>query len=252
MRDRDCSGRGTRSCACSPRRAARTRSSSPSRRPRPGHHAIWSGRRSVTPARSARRRASRSSRQRSTTTPFHATFGRRHPQSGRRPAHRCRHDRRPADRRPGGEAASALTPSTPASSGWSSHAAVGGRLWTPGIQVGVQPGSWFHLTECFGPVLGVMRADDLDHAIELQNASPYRAHRRHPNPRRRRDRPLARWCGGGRRLRQPRHHRCDRAAPAVRRVEALVRRRRAEGGWTRLRRRTGHGRSDDARPRLRA
>ena len=29
------------------------------------------------------------------------------------------------------------------------------------------------MTECFGPVLGVMRADDLDHAIELQNATPY-------------------------------------------------------------------------------
>ena len=24
----------------------------------------------------------------------------------------------------------------------------------PGVRVGVQPGSWFHLTECFGPVLG--------------------------------------------------------------------------------------------------
>ena len=35
------------------------------------------------------------------------------------------------------------------------------------------PGSWFHQTECFGPVLGVMRADDLDHAIELQNAVDY-------------------------------------------------------------------------------
>ena len=47
------------------------------------------------------------------------------------------------------------------------------RLWSPGVKVGVQPGSWFHLTECFGPVLGVMRADDLDHAIRLQNATPY-------------------------------------------------------------------------------
>jgi RHH-type proline utilization regulon transcriptional repressor/proline dehydrogenase/delta 1-pyrroline-5-carboxylate dehydrogenase len=50
---------------------------------------------------------------------------------------------------------------------------VGPTLWSPGIRVGVQPGSWFHVTECFGPVLGVMRADDLDHAIELQNATPY-------------------------------------------------------------------------------
>ena len=47
------------------------------------------------------------------------------------------------------------------------------RMWSPGVKVGVRPGSWFHLTECFGPVLGVMRADDLDHAIDLQNATPY-------------------------------------------------------------------------------
>jgi RHH-type transcriptional regulator, proline utilization regulon repressor / proline dehydrogenase / delta 1-pyrroline-5-carboxylate dehydrogenase len=50
---------------------------------------------------------------------------------------------------------------------------LGGDLWSPGVRIGVQPGSWFHVTECFGPVLGVMRADDLDHAIELQNATPY-------------------------------------------------------------------------------
>lgn len=48
-----------------------------------------------------------------------------------------------------------------------------GRLWSPGVRVGVRPGSWFHRTECFGPVLGVMRADDLDHAVELQNAVDY-------------------------------------------------------------------------------
>ncbi len=48
-----------------------------------------------------------------------------------------------------------------------------GRLWSPGVKVGVRPGSWFHRTECFGPVLGVMRANDLDHAIELQNATPF-------------------------------------------------------------------------------
>ncbi|MEA3185186.1 MAG: RHH-type transcriptional regulator, proline utilization regulon repressor / proline dehydrogenase, partial [Ilumatobacteraceae bacterium] len=50
---------------------------------------------------------------------------------------------------------------------------LGGDLWSPGIRLGVQPGSWFHVTECFGPVLGVMRADDLDEAIEMQNATPY-------------------------------------------------------------------------------
>ncbi len=44
-----------------------------------------------------------------------------------------------------------------------------GRLWSPGVRLGVRPGSWFHRTECFGPVLGVMRADDLRHAVALQN-----------------------------------------------------------------------------------
>ncbi len=47
------------------------------------------------------------------------------------------------------------------------------RTWTPGVRLGVRPGSWFHRTECFGPVLGVVRADDLDHAIEIQNASAF-------------------------------------------------------------------------------
>ena len=47
------------------------------------------------------------------------------------------------------------------------------RLWSPGVIWGVQPGAWFHLTECFGPVLGVVRARDLDEAIEIQNAPAY-------------------------------------------------------------------------------
>ena len=48
-----------------------------------------------------------------------------------------------------------------------------GTSWSPGVRLGVAAGSWFHRTECFGPVLGLMRADDLDHAIELQNAGDY-------------------------------------------------------------------------------
>ena len=47
------------------------------------------------------------------------------------------------------------------------------RCWTPGVRTGVVANSWFHTTECFGPVLGVMRADDLDHAIALQNGVAY-------------------------------------------------------------------------------
>lgn len=46
-------------------------------------------------------------------------------------------------------------------------------LWTPGIKLGVKQGSFYHKTECFGPVLGVMRADNLEHAIELVNDSDF-------------------------------------------------------------------------------
>ncbi|WP_193597023.1 proline dehydrogenase family protein [Microbacterium sp. YJN-G] len=48
-----------------------------------------------------------------------------------------------------------------------------GRLWSPGIRVGVQPGSRTHLEEFFGPMLGIMHAPTLSAAIELQNAVAY-------------------------------------------------------------------------------
>ncbi len=48
-----------------------------------------------------------------------------------------------------------------------------GRAWTPGIKVGVVPGSSFHMTECFGPVLGLLHAADLEEALEIQNAVDY-------------------------------------------------------------------------------
>src|SRR5699024_3248939 len=38
---------------------------------------------------------------------------------------------------------------------------------------GVQPGSEYHLTEYFGPVMGIMVADSLEEAIEWQNATAY-------------------------------------------------------------------------------
>lgn len=44
---------------------------------------------------------------------------------------------------------------------------------TPAVKWGVQPGSVTHLTEFFGPVLGVMCANDLYHAIELVNQTGY-------------------------------------------------------------------------------
>ncbi|MFP4476057.1 MAG: bifunctional proline dehydrogenase/L-glutamate gamma-semialdehyde dehydrogenase [Desulfatibacillaceae bacterium] len=46
-------------------------------------------------------------------------------------------------------------------------------LWSPGIKIGVQPGSYTHMTEFFGPVLAVMKADDLEHAIELVNMTGF-------------------------------------------------------------------------------
>lgn len=46
-------------------------------------------------------------------------------------------------------------------------------LWSPGIKLHVQPGGFTHMTELFGPVLGLIRANNLQHAIELANATPY-------------------------------------------------------------------------------
>ncbi|SDR74320.1 bifunctional proline dehydrogenase/L-glutamate gamma-semialdehyde dehydrogenase [Microterricola viridarii] len=48
-----------------------------------------------------------------------------------------------------------------------------GQLWSPGIRTGVAAGSYFHLTEFFGPVLGVMHARTLEEAIRMQNAVDY-------------------------------------------------------------------------------
>ncbi|MGA0567928.1 bifunctional proline dehydrogenase/L-glutamate gamma-semialdehyde dehydrogenase [Rathayibacter sp. KR2-224] len=48
-----------------------------------------------------------------------------------------------------------------------------GRLWSPGIRTGVQPGSRFHQTEFFGPVLGIMQARTLEQAVEWQNDVDY-------------------------------------------------------------------------------
>lgn len=46
-------------------------------------------------------------------------------------------------------------------------------LWSPGVRLGVTSGSWFHRTECFGPVLGLMAAADLDEAITIANSSDF-------------------------------------------------------------------------------
>jgi RHH-type proline utilization regulon transcriptional repressor/proline dehydrogenase/delta 1-pyrroline-5-carboxylate dehydrogenase len=46
-------------------------------------------------------------------------------------------------------------------------------LWSPGVKWGVRPGSYTHLTEFFGPVLGVMRFEKLSEAIALVNQTGY-------------------------------------------------------------------------------
>lgn len=45
------------------------------------------------------------------------------------------------------------------------------RLWSPGIKLGVKRGSWFQRTECFGPVLGLVRAQSFAEAVDIVNDS---------------------------------------------------------------------------------
>ena len=46
-------------------------------------------------------------------------------------------------------------------------------LWSPGIKLGVRPNSTFHRAECFGPVLGLVRAKNLKEAIAIQQDSEF-------------------------------------------------------------------------------
>lgn len=46
-------------------------------------------------------------------------------------------------------------------------------LWSCGIKWGVKDRSFTHQTEFFGPLLGVMEAENVNHAIRLANATPY-------------------------------------------------------------------------------
>jgi RHH-type proline utilization regulon transcriptional repressor/proline dehydrogenase/delta 1-pyrroline-5-carboxylate dehydrogenase len=41
-------------------------------------------------------------------------------------------------------------------------------LWSPGVRLGVRPGSFSHLSEWFGPVLAIMRCDNLPQAVAWQ------------------------------------------------------------------------------------
>ena len=64
-------------------------------------------------------------------------------------------------------------------------------LVSPGVKWGVEPDSFTHCTELFGPVLGVMRARDLHEAIDLVNATGYGLTTGLESPRRPRTRPVA-------------------------------------------------------------
>jgi RHH-type proline utilization regulon transcriptional repressor/proline dehydrogenase/delta 1-pyrroline-5-carboxylate dehydrogenase len=81
----------------------------------------------------------------------------------------------PVIRPPSGPLLDALTRLDPGESWLVTAGQVGGNpnLWSPGVKLGVRPGSTFHMTECFGPVLGIMRAADLEEAIYWQNQVPY-------------------------------------------------------------------------------
>ncbi len=46
----------------------------------------------------------------------------------------------------------------------------GPNLWSPGIRLGVKAGSWIHQTELFGPVLALIRVENLEDAINIQNS----------------------------------------------------------------------------------
>ncbi|MBP2369276.1 bifunctional proline dehydrogenase/L-glutamate gamma-semialdehyde dehydrogenase [Pseudonocardia parietis] len=48
-----------------------------------------------------------------------------------------------------------------------------GAQWRPGVREGVRPGSEYHLTEYFGPVLGIMTAETLEDAVTLVNRIEY-------------------------------------------------------------------------------
>ncbi len=46
-------------------------------------------------------------------------------------------------------------------------------LWSPGIRLHVKPNSTSHKTEFFGPVLSLMRAENLEEAVNIANGTPY-------------------------------------------------------------------------------
>lgn len=54
-----------------------------------------------------------------------------------------------------------------------SHVEGNPNLWSPGVKYGVQPGGYTHMTEFFGPLLAVMRFQNLREAVGLVNQTGY-------------------------------------------------------------------------------
>jgi len=81
----------------------------------------------------------------------------------------------PLIRPPAGELARALTELEPGESWALAPRQIGDnpQLWSPGVKWDVPPGGVTHLTEFFGPLLGVMRFRKLAEAITLVNATGY-------------------------------------------------------------------------------
>ncbi|AEF40113.1 bifunctional proline dehydrogenase/L-glutamate gamma-semialdehyde dehydrogenase [Hoyosella subflava] len=48
-----------------------------------------------------------------------------------------------------------------------------GKVWSPGIREGVKRGSEYHMTEYFGPILGIMTAPSLEEAVNFVNDIEY-------------------------------------------------------------------------------
>ena len=91
------------------------------------------------------------------------------------PAHELHTHMGPLIRPPSGDLERGLKELEPGES-WAvlpHHAGENPNLYSPGVKWGVQPGSYTHRTEFFGPVLGVMKARDLDEAIHFANETGY-------------------------------------------------------------------------------
>ncbi|MGP9536801.1 bifunctional proline dehydrogenase/L-glutamate gamma-semialdehyde dehydrogenase [Brachybacterium sp. AOP43-C2-M15] len=76
---------------------------------------------------------------------------------------------------PGEKLRSGLTELAPGETWLSPPQALDGSdtLFSPGVRTGVAEGSTFHLTEYFGPLLGVIHAETLEDAVRIQNGTAF-------------------------------------------------------------------------------